>query len=83
MGGGGDTRPARRRRCVRRRDGLAQPRPLRRRLCGRAHRGIRALGCRKLNLVVWEGEDDAMAFWTGIGYYREKIVELAKELITQ
>ncbi|TMD53122.1 MAG: GNAT family N-acetyltransferase [Chloroflexi bacterium] len=44
---------------------------------------LRAMGCRKLNLIVWEGEDDAMAFWTGIGYYREKTVEFAKELITK
>ena len=42
----------------------------------------RAIGCRKLNLIVWEGEDDAMAFWTAIGYYREKTVEFAKELVT-
>ena len=41
-----------------------------------------AIGCRKLNLIVWEGEDDAIAFWAGIGYYREKTVEFAKELVT-
>lgn len=41
---------------------------------------LREMGCRKLNLIVWEGEDEAMAFWTGIGYYREKTVEFAKEL---
>ena len=44
---------------------------------------LREMGCRKLNLIVWEGEDDAMAFWTGIGYYREKTVEFAKELIAK
>ncbi len=44
---------------------------------------LRERGCRKLNLIVWEGEEDAMAFWTGIGYYREKTVEFAKELITK
>src|SRR5256886_2579340 len=44
---------------------------------------LRAMGCRKLNLIVWEGEDGAMAFWTGIGYYREKTVEFAKELIAK
>ena len=44
---------------------------------------LRAIGCRKLNLIVWEGEDDAMAFWTGIGYHREKTVEFAKELIAR
>jgi hypothetical protein len=30
---------------------------------------------------VWEGEEDAMAFWTRIGYRREKTVEFAKELV--
>jgi ribosomal protein S18 acetylase RimI-like enzyme len=44
---------------------------------------LRAMGCRKLNLIVWEGEDDAMAFWAGIGYRREKTVEFAKELRTE
>jgi len=44
---------------------------------------LRAMDCRKLNLIVWEGDDDAMAFWTGIGYYREKTVEFAKELIVK
>jgi ribosomal protein S18 acetylase RimI-like enzyme len=43
---------------------------------------LRAMGCRKINLIVWEGEDDAMAFWTRIGYYREKTVEFAKVLVT-
>jgi ribosomal protein S18 acetylase RimI-like enzyme len=41
---------------------------------------LRAMGCRKLNLIVWEGDDEAMAFWAGIGYYREKTIEFAKEL---
>jgi len=41
---------------------------------------LRAIGCRKLNLIVWEGEEEAMAFWSGIGYRREKTVEYAKEL---
>ena len=44
---------------------------------------LRAMGCCKLNLIVWEGEDDAMAFWAGIGYRREKTVEFAKELRTE
>jgi len=44
---------------------------------------LRATGCRKLNLIVWEGEDDAMAFWASIGYYREKTVEFAKVLVTK
>jgi ribosomal protein S18 acetylase RimI-like enzyme len=44
---------------------------------------LRAIGCRKLNLIVWEGEEDAMAFWAGIGYRREKTVEYAKELVAE
>jgi ribosomal protein S18 acetylase RimI-like enzyme len=44
---------------------------------------LRAMGCRKLNLIVWQGEEDAMAFWNGLGYHREKTVEFAKELITK
>ena len=44
---------------------------------------LRVMGCRKLNLIVWESEADAMAFWTGIGYYREKTVEFAKELVAK
>src|SRR4051812_19881269 len=43
---------------------------------------LRDMGCRKLNLIVWEGEEEAMAFWSGIGYYREKTVEFAKVLVT-
>jgi ribosomal protein S18 acetylase RimI-like enzyme len=41
---------------------------------------LRTMGCRKLNLIVWDNDDDAMAFWSGIGYRREKTVEFAKEL---
>ena len=41
---------------------------------------LRELGCRKLNLIVWEGEDQAMAFWAALGYRREPTVEFAKEL---
>jgi ribosomal protein S18 acetylase RimI-like enzyme len=44
---------------------------------------LRAMGCRKLNLIVWEGEEEAMAFWAGIGYRREKTVEYAKELVAE
>ena len=44
---------------------------------------LRAMGCRKLNLIVWEGEDEAIAFWAGIGYYREKTIEFAKVLVTE
>src|SRR5213592_4091995 len=44
---------------------------------------LRAMGCRKLNLIVWEGERDAMLFWAALGYYRERTVEFAKELIAK
>jgi ribosomal protein S18 acetylase RimI-like enzyme len=43
---------------------------------------LREIGCRKLNLIVWEGEEDAMRFWTALGYEREKTVEYAKRLET-
>ncbi len=41
---------------------------------------LRALGCPKLNLLVWEDNDAAMAFWLALGYRREPTVEFANEL---
>jgi ribosomal protein S18 acetylase RimI-like enzyme len=41
---------------------------------------LRTMGCRKLNLIVWDSEDDAMSFWEASGYRREHTVEFAKEL---
>ena len=41
---------------------------------------LRAQGCKKLNLIVWDEEEDAMTFWTAIGYRRERTVEFAKPL---
>lgn len=41
---------------------------------------LRERGCPKVNLIVWEGEERALSFWTAIGYAREKTVELSKEL---
>jgi len=41
---------------------------------------LRAQGCKKLNLIVWDEEEDAMSFWTAIGYRRERTVEFAKPL---
>jgi ribosomal protein S18 acetylase RimI-like enzyme len=41
---------------------------------------LREMGCRKLNLIVWDTETDAMAFWSAVGYRREPTVEYAKEL---
>src|SRR3989441_4964661 len=39
---------------------------------------LRAQGCKKLNLIVWDEEEDAMAFWMTIGYRRERTVGVAK-----
>ena len=41
---------------------------------------LRALGCPKLNLIVWDDNAYAMRFWEALGYRREKTVEYAKEL---
>ena len=41
---------------------------------------LRALGCPKLNLIVWDDNTYAMRFWEALGYRREKAVEYAKEL---
>lgn len=41
---------------------------------------LRALGCPKLNLIVWDDDTWAMRFWEALGYRREKTVEYAKEL---
>lgn len=41
---------------------------------------LRALGCPKLNLLVWDDNTWAMRFWESLGYRREKTVEYAKEL---
>ena len=41
---------------------------------------LRALGCPKVNLIVWEENAHGMRFWEAIGYRREKSVEYGKEL---
>jgi ribosomal protein S18 acetylase RimI-like enzyme len=41
---------------------------------------LRDLGCKKLNLIVWEEEQEAMLFWSAIGYRREPAVEFGREL---
>ncbi len=41
---------------------------------------LRAIGCPKLNLIVWDDNTWAMRFWEALGYRREKTVEYAKEL---
>ncbi len=41
---------------------------------------LRALGCPKVNLIVWEDNAAAMDFWAAAGYTREKAVEFGKTL---
>ena len=41
---------------------------------------LRAVGCPKLNLIVWDDNTYAMRFWEALGYRREKTLEYAKEL---
>ena len=41
---------------------------------------LRALGCPKVNLIVWDDNTYAMRFWEALGYRLEKAVEYAKEL---
>src|SRR5438067_10066759 len=42
---------------------------------------LRARGCRKLNLIVWDDSEDAMRFWEAVGYGRDHTVEFSKWLI--
>lgn len=46
----------------------------------RVEERLRALGCPKVNLIVWEENAHGMRFWDAIGYRREKSVEYGKEL---
>lgn len=46
----------------------------------RVEERLRALGCPKVNLIVWEENAHGMRFWEAIGYRREKSVEYGKEL---
>ena len=55
-------------------------RGLGRELVAAAEERLRALGCPKLNLIVWDDNSYAMRFWESLGYRREKTVEYAKEL---
>ena len=41
---------------------------------------LRALGCPKLNLIVWDDNEDAMRFWEAMGYQRDATVEYSKRL---
>lgn len=51
-----------------------------RQLVGELEARLRALGCAKLNLIVWDDNTWAMRFWEALGYRREPTVEYAKEL---
>lgn len=41
---------------------------------------LRTLGCPKVNLIVWDDNEDAMRFWESLGYVRERAVEYGKHL---
>ena len=41
---------------------------------------LRVLGCAKVNLIVWEDNVSGMAFWSALGYTRERAVEFGKAL---
>ena len=41
---------------------------------------LRALGCPKINLLVWDTNAGGMAFWEAAGYTRAATVEFEKEL---
>ena len=49
-------------------------------LVARVEEALRALGCPKVNLIVFEDNAHGMRFWESIGYRRERTVELGKEL---
>lgn len=50
------------------------------RLVGMIEERLRALGCPKVNLIVWEDNASGMAFWSALGYTREKAVEFGRKL---
>ena len=41
---------------------------------------LRAGGCPKINLIVWQEDRDAMKFWESAGYTRATTVEFEKQL---
>lgn len=45
-----------------------------------AERLLRAAGCPKINLQVREANVDAMRFYEGIGYTRDRVVQFGKRL---
>jgi ribosomal protein S18 acetylase RimI-like enzyme len=50
------------------------------RLVGIIEQRLRDRGCPKVNLIVWDDNTAAMAFWTAAGYTRATTVEFEKEL---
>ena len=46
-----------------------------------AERSLTALGCPKLNLQVRKGNDQALAFYSRLGYLQDDVVSLGKRLI--
>lgn len=41
---------------------------------------LRERGCRKINLIVWDSNTEAMEFWSALGYARAATVEYEKVL---
>jgi ribosomal protein S18 acetylase RimI-like enzyme len=50
------------------------------RLVGTIEQRLRERGCPKVNLIVWEDNTGAMAFWVASGYTRATTVEFEKQL---
>ncbi len=55
-------------------------RGLGRRLVEFVEQRLRERGCPKVNLIVWEGNTHAIAFWESTGYSRATTVEYEKPL---
>ena len=51
-----------------------------RRLVALLESRLRERGCPKVNLIVWDKDERAMAFWSAVGYARAQTVEFEKEL---
>ncbi len=45
-----------------------------------AERGLRALGCAKVNLQVWRGNLAVMAFYSRLGYAEDDVISMGKRL---
>lgn len=60
----------------RRRTGLAT------RLVRQVEERLRALGCRKVNVIVRDGNDDGARFWESLGYAAAPARQFGRELAT-